>query len=70
MTKRIILFKISNPNQDYLYMKENAIHFINIYIAKKFNDENFIGQITNYKDGFWHVEYNDGDIKKLFMIMS
>ena len=51
-------------------MKENAIHFINIYIAKKFDDETFIGLITNYKDVFWHVEYNDGDIKNILMLMS
>ena len=69
-TKKIILFKISNANEEYLYMKENAIHFINIYIAKKFDDENSIGLITNYKDGFWHLEYNDGDIKKLVVLMS
>ena len=42
-------------------MKKNAIHFINSYVAKKFDDEIFIGLITNYKDGFWNVEYNDGD---------
>ena len=41
-------------------MKENAIHFINSYIAKNFDDDFFV-LITNYKDGFWHVEYNDGD---------
>ena len=41
-------------------MKENAIHFINSYIAKKFDDDNFIGLITNYKGDFWHVEYQDG----------
>ena len=45
----------------YKTMKENAIHFINSYIAKKFDDEIFIGLITNYKDDFWHVEYKDGD---------
>ena len=42
-------------------MKENAIYFINSYIVNKFDDENFIFLITNCKDGFWHVEYNDGD---------
>ena len=42
-------------------MKENAIHSINSYFVKKFDDENFIVLITNCKDGFWHVEYNDGD---------
>ena len=42
-------------------MKENAIHFINTYIAKKFDDGVFFGLVTNYKDDLWHVEYNDGD---------
>ena len=53
--------KVSDLNKEYLYMKENAIHFINSYVAKKFDNEIFIGLITNYKDGFWKVEYTDGD---------
>ena len=51
--------KVSDLNKEYLYMKENAIHFINSYFVKKFDDENFIVLITNCKDGFWHVEYKD-----------
>ena len=42
-------------------MKENAICFINSYIAKQFDDDIFIGLITNYKCDFWCVEYDDGD---------
>ena len=44
---------------EYLNMKENAIDFINTYIAKKFDDGVFFGLVTNYKDDLWHVEYND-----------
>ena len=46
---------------EYLNMKENAIDFINTYVAKMFDDGVFFGQVTNYKDDLWHVEYNDGD---------
>ena len=46
---------------EYLKMKENAICFINSYIAKQFDDDIFIGLITNYKCDFWCVEYDDGD---------
>ena len=42
-------------------MKENTIHFILSFIAKNFDDEAFISLIANCKDGFWNVEYNDGD---------
>ena len=51
----------NETNKEYLNMKENAIHFINSYIAKKFDDDIFIGLIINYKGEFWHVEYKDGD---------
>ena len=47
--------KVSDVNKEYLYIKENAIHFINSYVAKKFDDEFLIGLITNYKDAFWNV---------------
>ena len=46
---------------EYVKMKENAICFINSYIAKQFDDDIFIGLITNYKCDFWCVEYDDGD---------
>ena len=42
-------------------MKENAITYINSSITKKFDDEFFIGMITNYRGDLWHVEYEDGD---------
>ena len=31
--------KVSDLNKEYLYMKENAIHFINSYIAKNFDND-------------------------------
>ena len=46
---------------EFLSMKENAMNYINSSIAKKFEDEVFIGLITNYKGDLWHVEYEDGD---------
>ena len=42
-------------------MKGNAINYINSSITKKFDDEFFIGLITNYRGDLWHVEYEDGD---------
>ena len=49
---------------EFLAMKENAMNYINSSIAKKFEDEVFIGLITNYKGDLWHVEYEDGDEKR------
>ena len=33
------IIKVSDVNKEYLYMKENAIHFINSYVAKKVDNE-------------------------------
>lgn len=55
------IINISDVNEEYLYMKENEIHFINSYIVEKFGDDIFIGLITNYNNGFGQVEYNGGD---------
>ena len=48
--------------------EKNEIHFINFFIdyinsyfAKKFDDELYIGLITNYNTDLWHVEYEDRD---------
>ena len=35
--------------------------YINSYVAKIFDDEFYIGLITNYKSDLWHVEYEDRD---------
>ena len=41
---------------------------VNSYIDKNFNDEFYIGLITNYKGDLWHVEYEDGDEKILMLL--
>ena len=46
-------------------MKENSINYINSYIAKMFDDEFYIGLITNYKGDLWYVECGDGDEEDL-----
>ena len=46
---------------EFLSMRESAMDYINSYVAKKFDDEFYIGLITNYTGDFWHVEYEDGD---------
>ena len=42
-------------------MRENAVDFINYYIAKKPDDEFYIDLLTNYKGNLWNVEYEDED---------
>ena len=42
-------------------MRENAVDFINYYIAKKPDDEFYIDLLTNYKGNLWDVEYEDED---------
>ena len=42
-------------------MRENAVDFINYYIAKKPDDEFYIDLLTNYKGDFWDVDYEDED---------
>ena len=42
-------------------MRENAVDFINYYIAKKPDDEFYIDLLTNYKGDLWDVEYEDED---------
>ena len=53
------ILSVNEVNTEYMKMKENAIYFINSYIAKQVDDEVFIGLITNYKCDFWRVEYDD-----------
>ena len=38
-------------------MRENAVDFINYYIAKKPDDEFYIDLLINYKGDLWDVEY-------------
>ena len=40
-------------------MRENAVDFINYYIAKKPDDEFYIDLLSNYKGDLWDVEYED-----------
>ena len=42
-------------------MRENAVDFINYYIAKKPDDEFYIDLLKNYKGNLWDVEYEDED---------
>ena len=42
-------------------MRENAVDFINYYIAKKPDDEFYIDLLTNYKGDLKDVEYEDED---------
>ena len=42
-------------------MRENAVDFINYYIAKKPDDEFYIDLLTNCKGNLWNVEYQDED---------
>ena len=42
-------------------MRENAVDFINYYIAKKPDDEFYIDLLINYKGNLWNVEYEDED---------
>ena len=55
------IIKFSDVNKEYLCMQRIAIHFISSYIAKKFDENFFIDLITNFNDGFQHLEYNEGD---------
>ena len=48
----------SGSSKHYFNMKENAIHFINLYIAK-FEYGVFVELITNYKSNSWHVDCED-----------
>ena len=42
-------------------MRENAVDFINYYIAKKPDDEFYIDLLTNYKGDLKDVDYEDED---------
>ena len=55
-------------------MRENAVDFINYYIAKKPDDELYIDLLTNYKGDLWGVEYEyedeDKDIEKILILLK